>query len=385
MVLNPKTLRYVRREDGREIEVNLDEVRRLGETDAGFRRSIVTSIESLNTIVDASIRELQKRRKETGDNRLKIIASTLNYEHCRQIVEAYRARSLKADYVHSLEEGRANLRVFEKLEAHQLDVIVQVKKLGEGYDHPFLSVAVVFSIFSNLPPFVQFVGRIMRVIEQNAPKHPLNYGTVIFHSGANIAKRWKDFQNYSEADKDFFDQLLPLEDLDFESGYDLEIKPKPRELDGTSGFNVEGQTDVELQEIPLIQDNPEAFAALKILHSAGYSSEQIKQELDKLDPVPVTKVRQRQAMRASLDQRVKTAVGRILGEQGLNPEGHHLDRSYFGRNNFVILKTVIDRKINDFVGRKNQSRDDFTGIEFEQIMANFNDFLKQSVEEVFNG
>src|SRR5205814_2224652 len=36
LVLNPKTLRYVRREDGQEIEVPLAEVRRLGEDEADF-------------------------------------------------------------------------------------------------------------------------------------------------------------------------------------------------------------------------------------------------------------------------------------------------------------------------------------------------------------
>lgn len=56
LVLNPRTLRYVRREDGQEIEVTLDEVRRLGEEDSDFRRSIVSSEATLNTIVDASIR-----------------------------------------------------------------------------------------------------------------------------------------------------------------------------------------------------------------------------------------------------------------------------------------------------------------------------------------
>jgi len=54
--LNPKTLRYVRRPGDSEVEVSLDEVRRLGEEDADFRRSIVTSEETLNTIVDASLR-----------------------------------------------------------------------------------------------------------------------------------------------------------------------------------------------------------------------------------------------------------------------------------------------------------------------------------------
>jgi hypothetical protein len=41
LVLNPASLRYVRRDDGREVEVDLDEDRPRGEIDAGFRRSIV--------------------------------------------------------------------------------------------------------------------------------------------------------------------------------------------------------------------------------------------------------------------------------------------------------------------------------------------------------
>ena len=51
-------------------------------------------------------------------------------------------------------------------------MIVQVRKLGEGFDHRFLAVAAVFSIFSNLSPFVQFVGRIMRVINRMRPATP---------------------------------------------------------------------------------------------------------------------------------------------------------------------------------------------------------------------
>jgi superfamily II DNA or RNA helicase len=53
----------------------------------------------------------------------------------------------------------------ERLENHLLDVIVQVRKLGEGFDHPLLAVAAVFGIFSKLSPVVQFVGLIMRGIQ----------------------------------------------------------------------------------------------------------------------------------------------------------------------------------------------------------------------------
>ena len=371
IVLNPQTLRYVRREDGQEIEVSLDEVRRLGEQDADFRRSIVTSTETLNTIVDASIRELDKRRQAADDNRLKIIASALHYDHCRQVVEAYRARGRRADYVHSREDSVANDRVLQRLENHELDVIVQVRKLGEGFDHPFLAVAAVFSIFANLSPFVQFVGRIMRVIKQNAPGHILNHGSVVFHAGANVASRWADFQMYSEADREFFDQLLPIEDLDFSSGDELEVEPAPRDFGDGERFDVRSQTAIRLEEIPLIAGDPEALAALRVLRERGYSSDEVRQAYDELEPVPVTRVRQRQAMRGGLDMRVRNETGRILGERGVNPEGHDFDRQRLGRTNFVVLKTAIDRQVNAAVGRQFRERHEFTRPEMDQIELEF--------------
>lgn len=385
VVLNPRTLRYVRREDGQEVEVDLDEVRRLGETDADFRRSIVTSTESLNTIVDASIRELQRRRAESQNDRLKIIASALNYEHCHQIVEAYRARGQRADYVHSRQDGAANVRVMERLEAHELDVIVQVRKLGEGFDHPYLAVAAIFSIFANLSPFVQFVGRIMRVIEQGAPGHVLNRGTVIFHAGANVASRWEDFQQYSQADRDFFDQLLPVEDLDFGAGSELEVEPQPRDFDGVGRFDVQGQTDVDLQEIPLIADNPQALAALRLLRDSGYTVDQVREQFERLEPVPVTRVRQRQAARAGLDARIRTEVGRIIAERGINAEGRDLDRQRLGRTNFVVIKSAIDRHVNRSVGNDSGARHELTRPELDQIEGAFTQIVSGAVAEVFGG
>ena len=383
IVLNPQTLRYVRREDGQEIEVSLDEVRRLGAQDADFRRSIVTSTETLNTIVDASIRELDKRRQAADDNRLKIIASALHYDHCRQVVEAYRARGRRADYVHSRQVSVANDRVLQRLENHELDVIVQVRKLGEGFDHPFLAVAAVFSIFANLSPFVQFVGRIMRVIKQNAPGHILNHGSVVFHAGANVASRWADFQMYSEADREFFDQLLPIEDLDFSSGDELEVEPAPRDFGDGERFNVRSQTAIRLEEIPLIAEDPEALAALRVLRERDYSSDEVRQAYDELEPVPVTRVRHRQAMRGGLDMRVRNETGRILGERGVNPEGHDFDRQRLGRTNFVVLKTAIDRQVNAAVGRQFRERHEFTRPEMDQIELDFTGIVERAVQGVF--
>ena len=329
------------------------------------------------------IRELDKRRLAADDNRFKIIASALNYEHCRQIVEAYRSRGRRADYVHSREDATANERVLQRLENHELDVIVQVRKLGEGFDHPFLAVAAVFSIFATLSPFVQFVGRIMRVIEQNAPGHILNHGSVVFHAGANVASRWADFQMYSEADREYFDQLLPIEDLDFSSGDELEVEPVPREFGRDERLDVRSQTAIRLEEIPLIRDDPEAISALRVLRERGYSSDVVKQAYEELDPVPVTRVRQRQAMRGGLDMRVRTETGRILGERGVNPEGHDLDRQRLGRTNFVVLKAAIDKRVNAAVGRQSRERHEFTRAELEQIEQDFAGNVERAAQEIF--
>jgi superfamily II DNA or RNA helicase len=380
IVLNPQTLKYVRCEDGEEIVVSLEEVRRLGEEDADFRRSIVTSKETLTTIVDASIRELDRIRNDTSETRHKIIASALNYEHCRQIVEAYRSRGRRADYVHSKEDGSANDAVMRKLEAHELDVIVQVRKLGEGFDHPHLSVAAVFSVFANLSPFVQFVGRIMRVIKQNSPGDPLNQGTVIFHAGANIASRWEDFQNYSEADKDFFDQLLPLENLDFHNSSEFSVAPIPR---GPNTVEVREQSNILLEEIPLLE-NEEVQLAISTLRSFGLTGEQVARAMEHR-PVATTKANERQAARSGLDTRIKNAVGRILGEKNLNPQGKELDIKRLGKTNFVIVKTAIDKQVNKSVGRGTSERHEFTRPELDAIDSRFEELVAVAKSEVFDG
>jgi superfamily II DNA or RNA helicase len=323
---------------------------------------------------------LERIRADSGDKRHKIIASALNFEHCRQIVEAYRARGQKAEYVHSKEAGDANKKAIAKLHNHEIDVIVQVRKLGEGFDHPYLSVAAVFSVFSNLSPFVQFVGRIMRVIVQNDPMHVNNQGTVIFHAGANIARQWEDFQDYSDADKEFFDQLLPMEELNFKSAKEIAVVPT---LPNLAEVEVRTQTAVTMEEIPLVADDPEVEKALSVLRDRGVSADEYSRAI--LEPVPTTKVLKRQAARASLDMRVRSEVGRILGFRKLNPVGRELDTKYLGKTNFVVVKAAIDKNVNESVGRQASERSEFTSSQLDEIEKTFATLVAKAVSEVFDG
>lgn len=384
--LNPRTLKYVRREDNQEIEVGLDEVRRLGEQDSDFRRSIVTSEATLYTIVDASINELRRLQQVTGEKRLKIIATALNLEHCVQVTGAYRARGLRADYIHSNLDGAENQRILRKLENHELDVIIQVRKLGEGFNHLFLSVAAVFNVFSSLSPFVQFVGRIMRVIEQNSPQSPLNQGTVVYHAGSNIASRWDDFQAFSDADQEYFDQLLPEEGLEFNDGTELVVEPRDpaNGIRDPNPVRIRSQDNVSLEERHLLDEDEEARKAFEVLAARGFTPDQYRQAFEH-QPVPTSKVRERQAMRAALDERIQIATGRILRERGANHQGYSLDKRRLGRTNFQILKSAIDTAVSRYVGRGNGERSEFSREDLDRINGNFEAILGEVVAEVFNG
>jgi superfamily II DNA or RNA helicase len=323
-MLRPTELRYVDRSDGQERIIGPDEVRALGETDSEFRRGIVMSDKTLSSIVDHSITELRRLREQTGEQRLKIIASALNYDHCIQIAEAFRARGLRAAFVHS-REAQANERVFQQLENHELDAIVQARMLGEGFDHRYLAVAMVGSVFANLSPFVQFVGRIMRSIEQNAPGHPLNQGVVVFHLGANVARRWDDFRQFSEADQGFFADLLPeVEEVDFNG----DVAERTPGGEGARLVEIVEERGVRAADMEPIGD-PAAAALLQQLADMGITPDQAAEALRRLR---TTRQDRREARRAALNERAQNEAGGILARVGLSPGGRTLDPRRIQRN-----------------------------------------------------
>jgi superfamily II DNA or RNA helicase len=351
-MLSPDSLRYVDRSLGIERVIGPAEVAQLGTDEAEFRRGIVMSDETLGSIVDQSVNELRRLREQTGERRLKIIASALNYDHCIQITEAFRARGLNADFVHS-REGTANDQIFARLERHELDVIVQAKMLGEGFDHKYLAVAMVGSIFRSLSPFVQFVGRVMRAIEQNAPGHPLNEGVVVFHLGANIAARWTDFRRFSEADQAYFSELLPeVEAVEFNGNVAERTPGGGGALEPVQVLEEQGVRAAEMAPI----GDPVAQELLQRLADMGVNPEQAAAEIRR---VRQTRQDQRHARRAALNERVQNEAGGILGRTGQSPGGRTLDRAR-RVSNYEWATGQLNRRINESVGGRNADRQSFS-------------------------
>lgn len=378
-MLSPDELVYIDSSSGEERKIGVQEVRELGESNAEFRRGIVMSNETLDSMVSYSIQELEKLRTETGENRLKIIASGINQNHCIQINEAFSRAGLRSDYVHSNLKSD-NEPVLQKLENHELDVIVQARMLGEGFDHKYLSVAMVGNIYSSLSPFVQFVGRIMRVVEQNDPESKLNKGVVVFHVGANVADRWSDFREFSKGDQGYFSELLPEPDaVQFNSDGTAD-----REANAFFGavepVDVVAESGVVAQDLDSIGD-PSIQAALAELAAKGVTPEQAAEGVRKLQP---TRQDQRLAKKTALSNSVKLETSKLLQSLSKSPAGKTLDESYV-KTDYQWVISELNRRTNAHVGQSSGNRSDFTLDELEIALGVVPDLANQLTAELENG
>src|SRR5207249_10291498 len=156
---------------------------------------------------EASIRRCLMMREKNGFHH-QIIAVACSVDHSRQVRALYEKFGFRAAEIHSDMAEEERQVVLNALRDNRLDCVVQVQMLGEGFDHPRLSVAAIFGPFRSLSAYIQFIGRIMRVNYETEPQHPDNEGFIISHAGLNHDARSKDFREIELADQQMFHQLL---------------------------------------------------------------------------------------------------------------------------------------------------------------------------------
>jgi len=118
--------------------------------------------------------------------------------HAKQIKELYEETGLSAEYVTSEnpEEAEKSIIDFKK---GQIDVLVNVNMLGEGFDHPNISIAAIFRPFRTLPPYAQFIGRALRRInEPNTLDDIDNVAHVVYHKELDLEDLWEYYTGQKE-------------------------------------------------------------------------------------------------------------------------------------------------------------------------------------------
>lgn len=117
--------------EGETKTLSLEEVRTMREHD-WFSKGIAMSEECNRHIVQASIKKLDEVRQH--GNPRQIIAAACSIRHAKQVAGLYSEYGLKAEVLHSNLSKDDRERVEAALRNGQIDAIVQVNILGEGYD-----------------------------------------------------------------------------------------------------------------------------------------------------------------------------------------------------------------------------------------------------------
>ncbi len=377
--------------DERGRTYTLDEVFKLKEEE-WFSRGVALAPLCNKNIVNASLEKLEELR-QTG-TRHQLIAVACSINHARDIRSIYAERGYSAEIIHSKQEPEEQKKVLAALRNGTLDCIIQVWMLGEGFDHPHLSVAAIFRPFRSLAPYIQFVGRIMRVIVQNDPTHPDNLGHIVTHLGMNLDQRLKEFKQFERDDKAFWDKVI--------GGEEPEVPASVRTGDTrlsadesvvvVSGEIVDSLWEEDFTSIEDQQIVADLRERMKLL---GLDASQVEEIVRKSKPGAMVKRAAAESFPVQPQRALEESRKRV-GEQGhrlakillnhaqLGMEGREIPYKYTslgvtGRSNFVAAVIMVNHEINKRLGKE---RDQCSVEEFKAILDTLDDILQTLVRRL---
>ena len=382
---------------GEEQTFSLEEVLEMKE-ETWFSRGVALSEPCNVSIVDNSLEKLEQLRQTGTKHQLIAVACSIN--HARQIRSLYRERGYETAIVHSSPDKRAdekaNEEVMRDLYSGVLDCIVQVQMLGEGFDHPKLSVAAIFRPFRSLAPYIQFVGRILRVVVQNDPMHPDNYGHIVTHVGMNLDELLKQFKLFENDDQKFWEEVTagqdpdpPAEVLEGDARMKLhedmavesEIVEQLFEEDFTTAEDADIQLDLEKKLESLGLDPRLAQQVVRKSRSDAFGPALVRAA----HPFSKIPVRQWNEARKRLDEEVRRTAKVLLNRVGLEPGGVEIPRrlktEIGARNNFIAAVIMVNQAVARNVGG-GRKRPEWSVEEFTAAMEELHGILNHLVRQI---
>lgn len=377
--------------DERGKTYTLDEVLKLKEED-WFSRGVALAKPCNQHIVDSSLQKLEELR-QTG-TRHQLIAVACQINHAKEIRSIYRERGYNAEVIHSLQDEDEQKQILANLKNGSLDCVIQVQMLGEGFDHPKLSIAAIFRPFRTLAPYIQFIGRIMRVVVQNDPAHPDNMGHIVTHLGMNLDERLKEFKQFENDDEAFWERVI--------GGEDPEVPATVR--DGSARLTVGGTGVVISGEIVdslweeefttaedkhIIEDLREKLKALGLDPSQAETIVKNSRTsgMTRRSPAesfPIQPHREWDESRKRLNEQAKRIAKILLNNVGLEINGTEIPYKYStirapARNNYIAALMMVNNEINKRLGK---DRENCSAAEFKTVMDSLEGILQLLVRRL---
>lgn len=368
----------------------LEEVLGLKE-EVWFSKSIAMSPACNKHVVDASLEKLESLRMSGTQHQL--IAVACSIAHAKDLRSLYRERGFTAEFIHSKMTSEEQDAVLAQLRNGTLDCIVQVQMLGEGFDHPKLSVAAIFRPFRSLAPYIQFIGRIMRVVVQNDPSHPDNAGHIVTHLGMGLDQRLKEFKEFERDDEAFWARVI--------GGDEPEVSTAVREgntrLRAAEPIVVRGEIVESLWEEDVTSPEDEQILAdlrqrLELLGLDPSGAEELmakgkREGMRKGAPTTPFVVQPQSAWveaKRRLDEQSKRLAKVLLNHVELEMTGTEIPYKYkslglVGKSNYICALMMVNKAINTRLGK---DRKHATLEEFQAILGDLDSILQPLVRQL---
>lgn len=375
--------------------LSLEEVLTMREHD-WFSKGIALSETSNRHIVNAAIQQLHEVRKH-GTPR-QIIAATCSIRHAEQVASLFREHGLTVEVLHSGLTNERREEIERGLRNGTVDVVAQVQILGEGYDLGTLAVAAVFRPYRSLSPYIQFVGRILRLAIPDAPFSPGNRVYLVSHVGLNDERWWEDFKRFDAGDQLFFSEFLSDGDDTTieESGPTprMTLRPFMRVLNETIEEYVQKGFLTKIDEV-LAQELLDAIRAKGFDPGEfGLTPEIMRMRLElanKERVVPafnplVQPQKKREALRLRLVQEARSIADVVINRLELKHAGKNLIGRYpsKGDSNASILIALAAGYQNRKMGIESGERESASAAQYEAAISASADIADALTAEIRN-
>lgn len=228
------TYELVQPDGSREEVVGRDAVLELLGDERKLARVTAKSNAPIGQVMKTVKKELDRQAELLYPVKPRVLFAALGEKHAEQLAAIATAQGVPSEHLHHamtdrhIKETRAR---FEE-DSGDLQGLVQLKMLGQGYDFPPICVVVPMRPYGSFSEFYQFVGRGIRVIN-----HPALIGRV------GPGEQWLDIVYHAELGLDEHIETIYAEnDMDPQVNAvlsdDESAAADPAELAGTTGIDI---------------------------------------------------------------------------------------------------------------------------------------------------
>src|SRR6266480_5915411 len=162
-------------DESREEIVGRDALLEIIQDERKLARITAKSDTSIRQVMRAAKLALVQQEELLYPVKPRVLFSALGERHAEQITRIAEEHGIPCAYLHhSMTDARIKaVRARFEQESGDLQGIVQLKMLGQGYDFPPITVVVPMRPYGSFSEFYQFIGRVIRILQ-----HPALIGRV---------------------------------------------------------------------------------------------------------------------------------------------------------------------------------------------------------------